>query len=74
MSLVALTPRIPNDGSSLVRFAGPANTLVSWTVQSGPGSVSPVTPATDFTGTAYAVYRPNGGDPGQAVIRASYGT
>lgn len=74
MSLVAYSPEVRNDATALLRFSGPANTLVTWSVESGPGSVSGLAPATDATGTAYAVYDPEGGSPGTAVLRATYGT
>lgn len=72
-ALVALSTEVAYDGSSLLRLSAPPNTLVSWSVQSGGGLISPLSPATDASGTAYAVYYPAGAAAGPAVLRATYG-
>ena len=64
------TPRA--DASSLLAFDGPAHVIVDWSVVSGPGTVTPLSHATDATGRAWAVYRPNG-DTGTATIRVQHG-
>lgn len=72
MSITNLTTRVLSDGSALLQLAGPANRVVTWSVESGPGTVAPLTPATDAYGTNYAIYTP-GGTTGIATIRATYG-
>lgn len=67
-------PRTPRaDASSLLAFDGPANVLVAWSVVSGPGTVTPITNATDETGRAWALYEPNGVE-GAATVEVTYGT
>jgi hypothetical protein len=73
MTVRALMPSIGPDGTTIMQLYGaPALRAVTWTVQSGPGTVTGLTPTTDETGTAWAVYDPGGID-GAAVVRASYG-
>lgn len=64
------TPRA--DASALLAFDGPANVLVAWSVTAGPGTVTPITNATDATGRAWAIYRPNG-VTGTATVRVDHG-
>ena len=70
---ISAMPTLPRaDASSLLTFDGPANVLVDWSVVSGPGTVTPLGDATDVTGRAWAVYRPNG-ESGTATIRVQHG-
>ena len=66
-------PQAPRaDASALLAFDGPAHVIVEWSIVSGPGTVTPLVDATDATGRAWAVYRPNGAS-GTATIRAQHG-
>lgn len=71
ISAMPATPRA--DASALLAFDGPAHVVVDWSVVSGPGTVTPLGDATDATGRAWAVYRPNG-ESGTATIRVQHGT
>ncbi len=70
ISAMPATPRA--DASALLAFDGPAHVIVEWWVVSGPGTVMPLADATDATGRAWAVYRPNGAS-GTATIRVQHG-
>ena len=71
--MITASPASPRaDASALLAFDGPAHVVVAWSVVSGPGSVTPLSDATDATGRAWAVYRPNG-DTGTARIRVQHG-
>lgn len=70
---IAASPATPRaDASALLAFDGLANVIVEWSVVSGPGTVTPLGDATDATGRAWAVYRPNG-DAGTSTIRVRHG-
>ncbi|ROH85737.1 hypothetical protein ED236_08305 [Pseudomethylobacillus aquaticus] len=70
ISAMPATPRA--DASALLAFDGPAHVIVEWLVVTGPGTVTPLSDATDVTGRAWAVYRPNGAS-GTATIRVQHG-
>lgn len=75
MSIVALSNPVLDDATSVLLFRGPANVMVAWTVVSGPGIVTSLTgDATDSRGLAMALYNPNGGGAGIAVVRCTHGT
>ncbi len=70
---ITASPAAPRaDASALLAFDGPAHVVVDWSVVSGPGRVTPLDHATDATGRAWAVYRPNGVS-GTATIRVQHG-
>lgn len=70
---ISAMPTLPRaDASALLTFDGPAHVIVEWSVVSGPGTVTPLSHATDATGRAWAVYRPNG-ESGSATIRVQHG-
>lgn len=71
ISAMPATPRA--DASTLLAFDGPPHVIVEWSIASGPGTVTPLADATDATGRAWAVYRPNGAS-GTATIRVRHGT
>lgn len=64
--------RIRADATSLFVFQGPANVAVQWSVQSGPGTITPLSTFTDSRGLAAARYNP-AGLTGTAVVRVSHG-
>ena len=70
ISAMPASPRA--DASALLAFDGPAHVVVEWSIVSGPGTVTPLADATDATGRAWAVYRPNG-ESGTATIRVQHG-
>lgn len=70
ISAMPASPRA--DASALLAFDGPALVVVEWSIVSGPGTVTPLADATDATGRAWAVYRPNGVS-GTATIRVQHG-
>jgi hypothetical protein len=75
MSLVALSNPVRDDATSIVLFRGPVNVVVQWSVESGPGIVTPYGPSvTDSRGCAMAIYNPNGGGAATAVVRVTHGT
>ena len=70
---ITASPATPcADASALLAFDGPAQVVVDWSVVSGPGTVTPLSDATDVSGRAWAVYRPNGAS-GTATIRVQHG-
>jgi len=71
ISAMPVAPRA--DASALLAFDGPAYVIVEWSIVSGPGTVTPLAEATDATGRAWALYRPNGAS-GTATIRVRHGT
>ena len=73
MTISAVPASLHADASALLAFDGPAHVIVDWSIVSGPGTVTPLADATDATGRAWAVYRPNGVS-GTATIRVRHGT
>ena len=71
--LTAYKPIIYSDATSLIVFKGPANVAVSWSIASGPGTIEPLSSATDDQGVAGAVYHADG-TTGDAVVRCQHGT
>lgn len=72
MTISAMPASLRADASALLAFDGPAHVIVAWSIVSGPGTVTPLSSATDATGRAWAVYRPNGAS-GTATIRVQHG-
>lgn len=73
MTITAYPAAPRADASALLAFDGPANMLVTWSVTAGPGTVTPLSNATDATGRAWALYKPNGVE-GAATVRCTHGT
>lgn len=71
--LTAFKPTIYADASSLIVFQGPANVTVAWSIQSGPGTLTPLSTRTNQFGVAAARWTPAGAT-GTAVIRCSHGS
>ena len=72
MPLTAYKPRIYSDATSMIVFNGPANVAVTWSVESGPGTVEALSDSTDSRGVACAIYHADG-TLGQAVVRCTHG-
>lgn len=75
MSITVLSNPVLDDATSVLLYRGLPNVMVSWTVESGPGTVASLSgEATDSRGLAMALYSPNGGGAATAVVRVTHGT
>ena len=71
--MITAYPASPrSDATALLAFDGPADVLVRWTVVEGPGRITPLSPTTDATGRAWALYDPEGGS-GRVCLRFEHG-
>ena len=73
MSLRVLQPRVRASATTIVQLYGaPPLRAVTWAIVSGLGTIEPLSTVTDETGSAWAVYDPDGNE-GAAVIGVDYG-
>lgn len=74
MTITTLSNPLLDDATSVLIYKGPANVIVYWSVQSGPGTVVPTgDSATNGQGLAMALYTPGGGGAATAVISVTHG-
>lgn len=71
--VVCVTGHITSTGSAIFQFQGSPNLGVSWTITTGSGAITPLTPYTDSKGQAFAIYTA-GGYIGNLTVGCSYVT